>query len=212
MLREVEADARELGSTLGKDGFDARVLSALGRVPRHEFVPARFRSMAYANQALSIGHGQTISQPFIVALMTDLLAVDESSVVLEVGTGSGYQAAVLAELVARVYGIEAIGELAEQARARLQRLGYDNVEIRKGDGYAGWVEHAPFDGIIVTAAAPETPPRLVEQLRPGGGRLVIPVGAPYETQWLTVVEKGEERAVRTRRIIPVAFVPMREVS
>ncbi len=211
MLREVEADARELGSALGKDGLDARVIRALGRVPRHEFVPARYRAVAYANQALSIGHGQTISQPFIVALMTDLLAVDESSVVLEVGTGSGYQAAVLAELVKRVYGIEAIGDLAEQARARLRRLGYENVEIRKGDGYAGWPEHAPFDGIIVTAAAPEVPSGLVEQLRVGA-RLVVPVGAPYETQWLTVVEKGESQAVATRRIIPVAFVPMREVS
>jgi protein-L-isoaspartate(D-aspartate) O-methyltransferase len=211
MLGEIAADVREVAHVLGRDTLAPRVMQAMARIPRHEFVPGPHRSAAYANHALSIGHGQTISQPFIVALMTDLLDVDERSVVLEVGTGSGYQTAVLAAIVKRVYSIEVIGDLAEQARGRLARLGCHNVEIRTGDGYQGWPEQAPFDAIIVTAAAPEVPPRLLEQLRPGG-RLVIPVGAPYETQWLTVMEKGEDGEAHSRRILAVAFVPLRNVS
>jgi len=208
MLREIESDALELSDTLGKPSLDPRVMTAMGKVPRHRFVPPEHESVAYVNHALSIGHGQTISQPFIVALMTDLLGVGEGDRVLEVGTGSGYQAAVLAEMGVRVHGIEVIAELAGQARERLARLGYDNVEVCTGDGHRGWPEHAPYDGIIVTAAAERVPPALVEQLRVGR-RMVIPLGLPYETQWLTVVERDEEGEPRSRSILPVAFVPMR---
>lgn len=188
-------------------GTAPRVMAALGNVPRHRFVPAAVRDQAYANRPLPIGHGQTISQPYIVALMTDLLAPDPDDVILEVGTGSGYQAAVLAELVKKVYSIEFVPELAEAVQARLRSLGYTNVEVRQGDGYYGLPEHAPYDGILVTAAAPYVPPALVEQLKPGA-RLVIPVGEPYYHQDLMVVEKTPQGGIETRKVLAVAFVPL----
>jgi protein-L-isoaspartate(D-aspartate) O-methyltransferase len=182
-------------------------MEVMGKVPRHEFVPDSQKPYAYENRPLPIGYGQTISQPYIVALMTDLLDITEASVVLEVGTGSGYQAAILAECVKEVYSVEIIKELGEQARDRLNRLGYNNTRVQVADGYHGWKEHAPFDGIIVTAAGSHIPPPLIEQLKPGG-KMVIPVGAPFMTQQLLLVEKGEDGTTRTRQILPVAFVPL----
>jgi len=208
MLREIAAQAIATARYTGRPAFDPRVMAALGRVPRHEFVPAAERPFAYVDGPLPIGHGQTISQPYIVALMSDLLRVEPDHVVLEVGTGCGYQAAVLAELALRVYSVEVIPELAEAAAARLRRLGYDNVEVRAADGYRGWPEHAPYDGIIVTAAAPEVPPPLVAQLK-AGGRLVIPVGTGYFGQDLMVLDKTEAGGTELRVILPVAFVPLR---
>ncbi len=185
----------------------AGVLAALNDVERHRFVPAGQVESAYENRPLAIGYGQTISQPYIVALMTDLLDAAPDDVVLEIGTGSGYQAAVLAELVEAVYTIEIVAELAEQGGARLERLGYGNVTTRLGDGYFGWPERAPFDAIIVTAAATHVPPPLVAQLRPGG-RMVIPVGGHFTTQWLLLIEKNTDGEVSTRQIAPVSFVPL----
>jgi protein-L-isoaspartate(D-aspartate) O-methyltransferase len=191
----------------GQDGFDERVLQALLDVERHEFVPDRLHSEAYANHPLPIGHGQTISQPYIVALMTDLAAPDTNDVILEVGTGSGYQAAVLAKLVGQVFSIEIIEPLAEQAQQRLQRLGYENVTTRLGDGYFGWEDHAPFDAIVVTAAATHVPPPLIAQLKPGG-RMVIPVGGRFTVQYLLLLEKTEAGDILTRQIATVRFVPL----
>ena len=191
----------------GKSSFDPKVLQTLNEVKRHEFVPERLRSDAYRNHPLPIGHGQTISQPYIVALMTDLVEAKPGHVVLEVGTGSGSQAAVLAKLVRQVYSIEIIEPLARQAEERLRRLGYDNVVTRLGDGYFGWEEHAPFDAIVVTAAASHVPPPLVQQLKPGG-RMVIPVGGRFTVQYLLLVEKDDNGEVITRQITPVRFVPL----
>ena len=182
------------------------VLKAMGQVPRHQFVPDSQRRNAYQNRPLPIGYSQTISQPYIVALMTDLLGLEPEQSVLEIGTGSGYQAAILAELVAQVFTIEIIPELGRESGQRLQRLGYDNIEPCVGDGYYGWSEHAPFDAIIVTAAASHIPPPLVQQLRPGG-RMIIPVGGQFMVQQLTLVEKLADGAVVTRQILPVRFVP-----
>ena len=191
----------------GKTGFSGRVLDALNEVPRHEFVPKSELREAYDNHPLPIGHGQTISQPYIVALMTDLVDPEPGDVVLEIGTGSGYQAAVLAGLVEKVYSIEIIEPLADQAKARLARLGYGNVETRLGDGYFGWEEHAPFDAIVVTAAASHVPPPLIEQLKPGG-RMVIPVGGRFQVQYLLLVEKAAAGEIVTRQITAVRFVPL----
>ena len=191
----------------GKSSLDRDVLKALNEVGRHEFVPARQRSGAYGNYPLPIGHGQTISQPYIVALMTDLIEPEPDDVVLEVGTGSGYQAAVLAKLTRQVYSIEIIEPLAGRAAELLQRLGYANVETRLGDGYYGWEEHAPFDSIVVTAAASHVPPPLVQQLKPGG-KMVIPVGPRFTVQYLLLVEKTDDGEVVTRQITPVRFVPL----
>ena len=191
----------------GKDGLDERVLTALAEVERHRFVPERLHSDAYADHPLPIGHGQTISQPFIVALMTDLVAPGPDDVVLEVGTGSGYQAAVLAKLVRQVYSIEIIEPLASSSRARLEQLGYTNVTTRLGDGYFGWEAHAPFDAIVVTAAASHVPPPLIEQLKPGG-RMVIPVGGRFTVQYLLLLEKTMAGEIRTRQIATVRFVPL----
>jgi protein-L-isoaspartate(D-aspartate) O-methyltransferase len=207
MLGAIASDARITGDYTGRTAFDPRVMTALARVPRHEFVPADLQRLAYENRPLPIGYGQTISQPYIVALMTDLLDVRDDDVVLEVGTGSGYQAAVLAVLVKHVYTVEIIPELAEQATARLRRLDYGNVTTRAGDGYYGWEEHAPFAGIIVTAAANHVPPPLIRQLK-AGGRMIIPVGNPFGTQQLVVVEKSQSGAITTRKVLPVRFVPV----
>jgi protein-L-isoaspartate(D-aspartate) O-methyltransferase len=188
-----------------RDIADQRVLAALGRVPRHNFVPAQWQRWAYDDRPLPIGHGQTISQPYIVALMTQLADPKPNARALDVGTGSGYQAAVLAELTKHVYSIEIVAPLADEARRRLQSLGYENIEVRHGDGYRGWPEKAPFDVIIVAAAPDHVPQPLVEQLAPGG-KMVIPVGDWW--QELTVVEKAEDGTVRRRSVAPVAFVPM----
>jgi protein-L-isoaspartate(D-aspartate) O-methyltransferase len=187
---------------------DARVLRAMSEVPRHEFVPEDYGALAYDDRPLPIGLGQTISQPYVVALMTALLAPEADDRILEVGTGSGYQAAVAAELVREVYSIELLPELAESASERLRRLGIDNVHVRTGDGYLGWPEHAPFDGILVTAGADHVPPPLVEQLAVGA-RMVIPVGDPEEDQVLRLIEKRPDGTIDTRDIVPVRFVPLR---
>lgn len=207
MVHTIESHAREAGLALRGDQIDPKILDVLRAVPRHEFVPEGLREASYADHPLPIGYGQTISQPFIVALMTDVLNVGPNSVVLEVGTGSGYQAAVLAQLVRQVYTIELIPALAGSAAERLTRLRYTNVSVRQGDGYYGLQEAAPFDGIIVTAAAGHIPPPLLQQLKPGG-RMVIPVGPPFGSQHLTVVERDPEGRVRTRQLFPVRFVPL----
>ena len=202
MVEEITVDRPGLPSR-----FDARVRGAMGKVPRHLFVPASQRENAYDNRPLAIGHEQTISQPYIVALMTDLLRPSAEHRVLEIGTGSGYQAAVLAELVRSVHTIEIVEPLGIEARERLARLGYRNVEVRIGDGYKGWEEHAPFDAIIVTAGADAVPPPLVAQLK-AGGRMVIPVGDAGSVQSLQVLEKQPDGTVRNREVIPVRFVPL----
>ena len=184
----------------------ARVMEAMARVPRHAFVPETLRDEAYSDRPLAIGYGQTISQPFIVALMTDLLRPKTGDVMLEIGTGSGYQAAVLGELVQTVCTIEIIPGLAESASERLQAQDYANVETRVGDGYYGWQDCGPFDGIVITAAASHVPPPLIDQLKPGG-RMVIPVGDPFTTQQLTLVVREPDGGVTTRQLLPVQFVP-----
>ncbi len=186
---------------------DPVTLKAMRNVPRHEFVDEQLKRMAYADRPLPIGYGQTISQPYIVAAMTEMLQVKEGDVVLEIGAGSGYQAAVLAEFVDHVYTIEIVPELAEISTERLKRLGYDNATVKEGDGYFGWEEHAPFDGIIVTAAATHIPPPLIEQLKPGA-RMVIPVGPPMQVQNLMLVEKQEDGTITQRSVMPVRFVPL----
>jgi len=186
---------------------NAAVLAAMHQVPRHEFVPERWIDAAYEDHPLPIGYGQTISQPYIVALMTELLEPTRGAKILEVGTGSGYQTAILAEVGAEVYSIEIVEPLAHEAADRLRRLGYGRVRLKRGDGYLGWPEHAPFDAIIVTAGADHIPPPLVDQLKPGG-RLVIPVGEAHEEQLLTVVQKSVDGSVTTRNIAPVLFVPL----
>ena len=191
----------------GMAAMSPRVRAALGKVERHRLVPASQAGLAYRNHPLPIGRGQTISQPYIVALSTDLVVPEPHHVVLEVGTGSGYQAAVLAETVARVFSIEILDSLAKEAAERLKTLGYSNIEIKIGDGYKGWPEKAPFDAIIVTAAAPSIPRALIEQLKPGG-RMVIPVGASAEEQALVLVEKLSDQSLRTRSVLPVRFVPL----
>ena len=186
---------------------DARVLAAMTKVPRHEFVPEHLADAAYEDHPLPIGYSQTISQPYIVALMTELLQLQPGARVLEVGTGSGYQAAILAEVGAQVYSVEILEPLAKAAAQVLRRLGYTGVQVKQGDGYLGWPEHAPYDAIIVTAAADHVPPPLVEQLKPGG-RLVIPVSGGQPQQSLLLVEKGADGSVTTRNVAPVLFVPL----
>jgi protein-L-isoaspartate(D-aspartate) O-methyltransferase len=195
----IEEQIRRRGVT------DARVLAAMERIPRERFVPAQEATRAYDDTPLPIGEGQTISQPYIVAYMSELLNVEPDHRVLEIGTGSGYQAAVLAELAKEVYSIEIVSALARQAAATLASLGYENVHVRDGDGYAGWPEHAPFDRIILTAAPEKVPQPLLDQLA-DGGRLIAPVGGQLDTQWITVVDKRDGGLVE-RQTIPVRFVP-----
>ena len=207
LLAEIQRDAAATADATGRPLFSARVMAAMDAVPRHRFVPPRNAGSAYANRPLPIGHGQTISQPYIVALMTELLEPQPDDVILEVGTGSGYQAAVLAELVARVHTIEIIAPLAASAGKRLKELGYRNIQVKLADGYYGWPEHAPYDGILVTAAATSIPPPLIKQLKPGG-RMLIPVGAPFFTQDLILLRKDAKGKVTTTSVLPVAFVPL----
>ncbi|HRP98710.1 MAG TPA: protein-L-isoaspartate(D-aspartate) O-methyltransferase [Rhodocyclaceae bacterium] len=203
MIVEVVAETAMLGEQLGKDFLDARVIDAIGRVPRHEFVPLELKPYAYLNRPLPIGYDKTISQPFIVALMTDLLELGADDVVLEIGTGLGYQSAILSLLARRVYTIEIIEELAAQARQRLAHAGCTNVEVRAGNGAHGWPAHAPFDKIIVTAAPDLIPPSLIMQLKPGG-RMVIPAGLP-DSQQLLLVTTDMTGKVATREVLPVRF-------
>lgn len=209
MVRAIEREMEMTQDMTGRSSLDPRVLQAMEKVPRDEFVPEQNRKRAFANQPLPIGEGQTISQPFMVALMTDLLNPRPEDVILEIGTGSGYQAAILGELVKRVYSVEVVASLAEKAEETLDRLGYSNISVSCHDGYRGWEEHAPYDGIVVTAAAPYIPQALVSQLKPGG-QLVIPVGKPYMPQELLIVEKNERGQTSTRDVLGVAFVPMIE--
>jgi len=207
LAQTIEREVRLTRSYLGKSGLDQSVLQALRRVPRHEFVTQDHKTQAYKNRPLPIGYGQTISQPYIVAIMTDLLQVESDDIVFELGTGSGYQAAVLAELVQHVYTMEIIEPLGERARETMARLGYDNVTIEIGDGYFGWKEHAPFDAIVVTAAGDHIPPPLIQQLKPEG-RMIIPVGSRFMTQQLVLIEKQKDGTIRSREILPVRFVPI----
>jgi len=206
MIRQIKNDMKATGAMVGKSRFSDDVLEAMETTERHFFVPGSLWAHAYENRPLPIGYGQTISQPYVVALMTELLAPLKTHRVLEIGTGSGYQAAVLSGLVDEVYTIEIVPELAKLAKKRLKKLGYDNVNSTTGDGYHGWEIEAPFDGIIVTAAADHIPPPLIEQLKPGG-RMIIPVGGQFLAQSLTLVTKDHEGKVSTRHILPVRFVP-----
>ena len=207
LMEEVDALVAETRAETGTEALSPRVSEAMRRVPRHRYVPEDEVRHAYKNRPLPIGYGQTISQPYIVAIMTDLMQVREGDRVFELGTGSGYQAAVLGELAGQVYTIEIVEPLAERAAQTLKAQGYENVQVKAGDGYYGWEEHAPFDAIIVTAAASHVPPPLIQQLAPGG-RMVIPLGTSFMTQHLMLVEKDEDGRVRTREVLPVMFVPL----
>lgn len=203
MVMEIAANSVMAGERIGKYNLDMRVMQAMGKVPRHEFVPVELQAYAYLNRPLPIGFDKTISQPFIVALMTDLLQIGDDDAVLEIGTGLGYQAAVLAELARKVYSVEMIDLLSAEAGKRLARAGYTNVEISVRNGYFGWPEHAPFDKVMVTAAPELIPPPLINQLKPGG-RMVIPAGL-QDSQQLMLVEKNAEGRLSTREILPVRF-------
>jgi protein-L-isoaspartate(D-aspartate) O-methyltransferase len=207
LWREVDAMVERLAPDLGFDALSPRVMQALRSVPRHRFVPERQQAYAYDNRPLPIGHGQTISQPLIVAIMTELLDVQPGDRVFELGTGSGYQAAVLDALGAQVYSVEIVPELGRAARRALDATGHGDVETRVGDGYFGWPEAAPFDAIVVTAAGDHVPPPLLRQLEPGG-RMVIPVGDRYATQRLVLVTRDADGRIRTRDLTPVTFVPL----
>ena len=208
MIAEIVAEAALTSAHTGRAAFAVRVMRVVAMVPRHEFVPVELQPYAYLNRPLPIGYDKTISQPFIVALMTDLLELDEKDIVLEIGAGVGYQAAILAELARQVYSVDIIEELAQGADKRLHRLGYDNVEVRVANGYYGWSEHAPYSKIMVTAACELIPPPLLGQLKPGG-RMVIPTGIP-DKQALTLVEKSMSGKLTTRDILPVRFSELEE--
>lgn len=210
MVAEIVAHTIFLTARLGKSSLDRRVLEVMGKVPRHEFVRLELLPLAYADMPLPSGYGKTISQPFIVALMTDLLDLQPTDIVLEVGTGLGYQAAILAELARHVYSVELIEELATDARQRLARRGITNIDVRIGDGRAGWPDQAPFDKIIVTAAPDLIPPALIYQLAPGG-KMVIPAGLP-DTQQLMLLEKDAGGSVSTREVLPVQFSQLEETG
>jgi len=207
MLAEIDLDLRATAGTTGRSALSPRVAAAIGKVPRERFVPAQYADRAYENRPLPIGHDQTISQPFIVALMTELVDTKPTDRVLEIGTGSGYQAAVLAELVARVYTIEIVRPLGQRAAEVLKALGYGNVEVRIGDGYLGWPEAAPFDAIVVTAAPEHMPQPLIDQLAPGG-RLIAPIGSRFGIQQLQLLRKDAQGRAVTRSVLEVRFVPL----
>jgi len=208
MLAEISAGALHVSSVIGKPTLDERVMAAMARVARHEFVPVELQAYAYANIPLPIGFDKTLSQPFIVALMTDLLDIGPGDSILEIGTGLGYHAAVLAQLAGKVYSIEVVEELARQAKQRLQRQGCSNVELRIGNGYHGWSEHAPFDKVLVAAAPDLIPPPLLQQLK-AGGKMVVPAGLP-DAQQLMFVEKDSNGRVTMREILPVRFSQLEE--
>jgi protein-L-isoaspartate(D-aspartate) O-methyltransferase len=207
MIGDIERTQREVARETGGPTLERKVLAVMGDVPRHLFVPPGRQDSAYENRPLPIGNGQTISQPYIVALMTDLLRVKPGDRVFELGTGSGYQAAILAKLAREVYTVEIVAPLGTQAAERLALLGFANVRVKVADGYYGWPEHAPFDAIMVTAAASHVPPPLVRQLKPGG-RMVIPVGTSFLTQHLLLIEKATDGTLTTRQVLPVSFVPL----
>lgn len=209
MIDDIEMEIRHTQDSIGRDHFDPKVMETMRKVPREDFVPAEYRQAAFNNGPLPIGYGQTISQPYIVALMTDLLAIQAEHKVLEIGTGSGYQTAILASLCQHVYTIEVVHELSGMARQRFKVLGYDNITAKAGNGYGGWPEFAPYDGIIVTAAAGSIPTQLIEQLKPGG-KMVIPVGSPHSIQELMVFDKAQNGETRAHLILDVAFVPLIE--
>jgi len=207
MVHLIEDDVTRTSVYLDKEALDPKVMQAINTVPRHKFVPKSRQNDAYQNNPLPIGHGQTISQPYIVAIMTDLLKLSAQDRVLEIGTGSGYQAAILAELVKQVYSIEIIEPLGLRATQLFKQLNYKNISTRIGDGYYGWKEQAPFDAIIVTAAASHIPHPLIKQLKPGG-HMMIPVGSNFLTQQLLLITKEEDGHITTRQILPVRFVPL----
>jgi len=207
MIADIDMEVAATRGLIGRDSLDERVMQAMRKVPRDKFVPGDLRRFAFDNGPLPIGHQQTISQPYIVALMTDLLEPEKNKTVLEIGTGSGYQAAVLSLLVKKVYTMEFVKALSEQAAKRFRELHYDNIECRTGNGYLGWPERAPYDGIIITAAATHIPEALVEQLKPGG-RMVLPVGMPFSHQELLLLEKDRYGNTQVTDILGVAFVPM----
>jgi protein-L-isoaspartate(D-aspartate) O-methyltransferase len=209
MIADIEARITATRNLIGRDHLDQRVMTAMRQVHREDFVPPDMRHAAFRDGALPVGHGQTISQPYIVALMTDMLDLTAEGIVLEIGTGTGYQSAILSQLVRQVYSIERIPELAQSAQQRLEELDYKNVEIRCGNGYQGWPDKAPFVGIIVTAAASYIPPALLEQLKPGG-RMMIPIGIPGMHQQLMLVTKDQTGITRTSSLLGVAFVPLVE--
>ncbi len=206
MVEEIALHVRMTSDQIGRENLAERVMAAMEKVPRHEFVPVELRGFAYVNSPLPIGHGKTISQPYMNALMVDLLEAGPDDVVLEIGTGFGYHAAILAELFAKVYTVEIIDDLVEEARRRLLAQGYANIEMRCGDGALGWPEHAPFDRILVAAATDLVPPALIQQLKPGG-RMVIPAGIE-EAQQLMVVDKAEDGRIDIREVLPVRFSPL----
>jgi protein-L-isoaspartate(D-aspartate) O-methyltransferase len=210
MVEQIVAETEMLASQLGRSTLADRVIEVMGRVPRHTFVPAEVQPFAYLNTPLPISHGKTISQPFIVALMTDLLDVRDDTVVLEIGTGFGYQAAILAELARQVYSVEIIEGIAAQGKKRLASLGYENIALRLGNGSLGWPEHAPYDRIMVTAAPDLIPPSLLQQLKPSG-KMVIPSGIPDQQQ-LLLVEKNDQGRISTREILAVRFSELEEAT
>jgi protein-L-isoaspartate(D-aspartate) O-methyltransferase len=207
LVQEIAALAQLTRAETGRGAFSPQVLQVMGKVPRHRFVPPEVERYAYRNRPLPIGYGQTISQPFLVAFMTELLLDGKPGKVLEIGTGSGYQAAILGELVGQVYSIEIVEPLADRAAATLKANGYSNIQLRKGDGYYGWEEQAPFDAIMVTAAASHVPAPLIRQLK-RGGRMLIPLGSGFMPQHLVLVEKDQQDRVHTRELLPVQFVPL----
>lgn len=210
MIADIKKEVAYTQRMIGKDALDPRVMEAIRKVPRQDFVPEDLQKFAFDNGPLPIGFNQTISQPYIVALMTDLLEPEKSGSILEIGTGSGYQTAVLSLLVREIYSIETVKDLSEQAAAQLRSKGYKNITTCVGNGYKGWPEHAPYDGIIVTAAATHIPPALVDQLKPGG-HLVIPVGLPSQHQELMLLTKNNQGVTETNRILAVSFVPMVDI-
>ena len=207
LIKIIKQEVKYDSSYLGKKSLNKAVLDAMNTVPRHKFVPFYNRLNAYANRPLPIGHGQTISQPYIVAIMTDLLDLKPSYKILEIGTGSGYQAAIAAQIVKEVYTIEVIEPLGIKAKNLFQQLGYKNIKTRVADGYYGWEEHGPYDAIIVTAAAGHIPPSLLKQLKPGG-KMIIPVGSIIFVQQLILIKKDQKGNLTTRQIMPVRFVPL----